>query len=155
MKWESYIAVLVPDQFRHLISKLHTGMAWVYTLDGPGLQPVGILRLPPALRHQIYRHVGLVPGPGDDVVDLNRKPHLQPLEFQGLLLSCRTIYEEASRVLYSTNRFVIRYSDRGSLCRLRNLSIASIKAISHLKIILAETSCHFPADQLYGQCCMQ
>lgn len=125
------------------------------TPDPPGLQLVGILRLPPSLRHRIYEQVGLVPGPSDDVFDLNRKPCVTPLGFQGLLLSCRTIYEEASRVLYSSNRFAIRYSDRGSLRRLRNLRISSINVLSRLKIILAETSCHFPVDQRYGECCME
>lgn len=72
-------------------------MAWACAPDPHRLQVVGILRLPPALRHQIYRHVGLVPVSSDDIVDLNRKPYLQPLEFKGLLLSCQTIYEEVQR----------------------------------------------------------
>lgn len=125
------------------------------TPDPPELQLAGILRLPPSLRRRIYHQVGLVPGLSDDVVDLNRKPWTTPLGYQGLLLSCRIIYEEASRVLYSSNRFAIRYSHPGSLRRLRNLNISSIKALRRLKIILAETSCHFPVDQRYGECCME
>lgn len=124
------------------------------TQGPPLLQPAEILHLPPSVRRRIYDHVGLVLGQGNEVLDLNRKSGITTLGFQGLLLSCRTIYEEASNVLYSSNRFVVRYSRSGSLRCLQNLNVGSVKALRRLKVILAETSCHFPVTQSYGECCV-
>lgn len=104
-----------------------------------------ILRLPPSVRQRIYLHVGLIPTgryARHRVLNLhgrNKAPHLP---FHGLLVSCRTIYAEASDILYSVNRFNIRYWDRRSLELLRNLTPRSLSNLTYLKIILNETSCH-------------
>lgn len=128
---------------------------WAFsTPDPPVLQHAEILRLPSSVRRRIYHHAGLIPGPSDETFDLNRKSRTTTLGFQGVLLSCRTIYEEGSEVLYSSNRFAVRYSRPGSLRCLQNLRIGSVKALRSLKVILAETSCHFPVDQSYGECCV-
>lgn len=124
------------------------------TLNSPAQQHAEILSLPCCVRRRIYHHAGLVPGPSDEVFDLNRKFWTTTLGFQGVLLSCRTIYEEASEVLYSSNRFAVRYSRPGCLRCLQNLRISSVKALRSLKDILAETSCHFPVDQSPGECCV-
>lgn len=57
-------------------------------------------------------------------------------------MCCRTIYAEVSALLYSSNRFVIRYSEKQSLSPLRDLTPSSLSSLTHLKIILNQTSCH-------------
>lgn len=104
-----------------------------------------ILRLPFHVRQRIYLHVGLIPtgGYGDHcVLDLHGQNQSLYLPFHGLLISCRTIYAETSEILYSTNRFNIRYWDKRSLEPLRNLTPRSLSNLTYLKIILNETSCH-------------
>ncbi len=66
----------------------------------------GILRLAPDTRRRIYRHAGLAYKQHYDltapaVYNLNKPSSFAP--FSGLLLSCRTIYAEASALLYSAN----------------------------------------------------
>lgn len=104
-----------------------------------------ILRLHFHVRQRIYIHVGLIPT-GDYgrhcVLDLHGHNQLLSLPFHGLLISCRTIYAEASEILYSANRFNIRYWDKRSLEPLRNLTPRSLSNLTYLKIILNETSCH-------------
>lgn len=71
--------------------------------------------------------------------------HCRPeikLGFYGLLVCCRTIYAEVSALLYSSNRFVIRYSEKQSLSPLRDLTPSSLSSLTHLKITLNQTSCH-------------
>lgn len=104
-----------------------------------------ILRLPPSVRQRIYLDVGLIPtGPSGRhcVLDLHGYNRALNLRFHGLLVSCRTIYAEASAILYSANRFNIRYWDKRSLEPLRNLTPRSLSNLTHLKIILNESSCH-------------
>lgn len=89
------------------------------------------------------------------VFDLNGKRHQLPwprrrLDFHGLLISCRVLYDEASRLLYSTNHFTIRYSDCETLNALRNLRTDTVVALRHLRVILAEASCHIYADTNWG-----
>lgn len=136
-----------------------------------GREPA-ILRLPPAIRHRIYDHLdmrGSMPSQtrdGEDdasVFDLNDKCHLLPwprrhIEFHGLLLSCRMLYDEASRLLYSTNHFTVRYSDRESLECIRNLRPDTVAVLRHLRIILCEASCHFLSSSNWAfglQCCSE
>ena len=86
------------------------------------------LCLPPAIRFQIYSLAGLV----EDIdIDLNQPPgtdswpwpSIDDFHFTfNLLLTCRTIYTEASFIAYNTNRFFIRYRDSQSLQALRNLT---------------------------------
>lgn len=114
-------------------------------------QHVGILDLSSPLRHRIYEHLGICGSPPSGLVDEGGRllslsaPHLPeqlPLGFHGLLLSCRLLYHEASRLLYTTSRFTIRFSDRQSLEPLRNLKSSTCAALTYLQVILAETSCH-------------
>lgn len=84
-----------------------------------GIAP--ILCLPPNLRRRIYLHIGMLARYPDNeyaILNLNggnTEPSYntnQPktkLGFHGLLVCCRTIYAEASALLYGSNRFIIRY----------------------------------------------
>lgn len=104
-----------------------------------------ILRLPPSVRQRIYLHVGLIPTAAHGrpcVLDLHGHNQSLHFRFHGLLVSCRTIYAEASDILYSANRFIIRERDRRSLEPLRNLSPRALSNLTYLKIILNEASCH-------------
>ncbi len=113
------------------------------------------LRFDAASTYTLVSHAGIgVPmlfdlaGPADRNIS---KP-----AFQSLLLSCRTIYGEASALLYSANRFVVHYSHdaQQSLQPLRNLTASSLAALTRLNIVLNQTSCHHwrYADRL-GSCC--
>lgn len=123
-------------------------------------QAPAILRLPPPVRHRIYLHTNVVPIAQiiDDKYHIPRSPdafHLHPRVsnlhprnvesryrgFSGLLRSCRTIYNEMSTLLYSSNAFFIRYWDQQSLEPLRNLTSHSLSKIKRLKIVLNEASC--------------
>lgn len=133
-----------------------------HTLIRPGL-----LELPLTIQHRIYELVGLrgpsvselskAPSQGC-IFDLSGKRHqperVRP-QFHGLLLSCRAIYQEASRLLYATHRFTIQLSAQNSLAPLRQLRTASLGALSRLQIILAEASCHCPGagDWIFGHDC--
>ncbi|KUI64352.1 hypothetical protein VM1G_11165 [Cytospora mali] len=153
----------------------HHGVAWQAPdpHDPPGPQTShhqepGILRLRPSLRALIYEFIG-VRGPtaseladegGGRIFNLNGPRRLeQPqIGFYGLLVSCRVLYRELSRLLYATNHFTIRFSDRRSLEPLRNLRSPTCASLAHLKVILAETSCHFTGptsdgDWVYGMPC--
>lgn len=108
-----------------------------------------ILRLPSSVRRRIYLHAGLIPTAGYDrqrVLDLHGQNQSLCLPFHGLLNSCCTIYAEASDILYSANRFKIRYWDKRSLEPLRNLTPRSLSNLTYLKIILNETCCHGRAE---------
>lgn len=103
------------------------------------------LRLPPSVRQRIYLHVGLITTGASGrpcVLDLHGHNQSLHLSFHGLLVSCRTIYTEASDILYSANRFNIRYWDKKSLEPLRNLRPRSLSNLTYLKIILNEAACH-------------
>lgn len=129
-----------------------------------------ILRLQPSLRALIYEYIG-VRGPtayeladegGTRIFNLNgpRRPDQRQIGFYGLLVSCRVLYRELTRLLYATNRFSIRFSERQSLEPLRNLRPPTCASLTYLKVILAESSCHFTtrtsnADWVYGEPCCQ
>ena len=118
------------------------------------LQPPALLRLPPGLRHRIYLYAGVAhPVPGyafTHYLDSRTEPPrivpafdaAPPRHFTGLLRSCRALYAEVAALLYSANRFVIFYSDQGSLEPLRNLSATALVSLASLKIVLNESSCH-------------
>ncbi|ROV96085.1 hypothetical protein VPNG_09166 [Cytospora leucostoma] len=132
-------------------------------------QEPGILRLKPSLRALIYCYLsvrGLTTSElvanegGGRIFNLNRprRPEQPRIGFYGLLSSCRVLYRELSRLLYATNRFTIRFSDRRSLEPLRNLRPPTCALLTSLKVILAETSCHSrgptsSGDWVYGEPC--
>lgn len=117
----------------------------------------GILRLSPAIRERIYLQVGLgrweeygrikheVYNLGDQyefqspITNFYERPQRG---FHGLLVSCRTIYTEASAMLYSSHWFLFRYQPAKSLAPLRSLSPASIASLTNLRVILNQGSCH-------------
>lgn len=101
-----------------------------------------ILRLPPAVRRCIYTHFHPALGSSHFRFRLHGRNNQDFLGFHSLLLSCRTIYEEVSELLYSTNFFEISYKSAGSLRPLRNLRDASLSSLRELKVVLNETSCH-------------
>lgn len=130
----------------------------------------GILRLSPAIRHRIYMQVGV--GRWDNfgstthkVYNLGDQYEFQsPITnfferpqrgFHGLLVSCRTIYTEASALLYSSHWFVFRYQAAQSLAPLRSLSPASIASLTNLRVVLNQHSCHAieNGSEGNGGCC--
>lgn len=137
-------------------------------LQLPDSQP-GLLLLPPSIRLRIYELVGACSLDSDDFQTFDLNGHGQCPQSTSLLLSCRTIYAELSRQLYSRNCFIVRHSagpppgahdaSKGLQC-LQNLRAGTIRALRHIKIILAEASCHYrEKDQPggpweYGKCCI-
>lgn len=135
-----------------------------------------ILRLTPALRRRIYldaylnvsvRHYSWTLGEEHAVLNLNggnteptwyHYERAHKLGIYGLLVCCRTIYAEVSDLLYSSNRFVIRYWEKQSLSPLRALTPSSLSSLTHLKIVLNQASCHCRdftrAEDHQGQCCV-
>lgn len=101
-----------------------------------------ILQLPPAVRRCIYPHFHPALGRLHFQFRLHGRNNRKFLGFYSLLLSCRTIYEEVSEVLYSTNIFEISYKSAGSLRPMRNLTDASLSSLRELKVVLNEASCH-------------
>lgn len=110
-----------------------------------------ILRLPAPLRRQIYSHFHDALGRTPRTFRLHGRNSNWYLGFRALLLVCRTIYDEVSEVLYSTNFFELKYSSARSLRPLRNLRGASLSSLTELKIVLNEVSCH--DDLGLGRCC--
>lgn len=100
-----------------------------------------LLGLTPALRRQIYSHFHDALGRMPFAFDLHGQNSRRALGIRALLLSCRTIYDEVSEVLYSTNYFEIKYEDARSLRRIRNLRDASLASLTWLKIVLNEVPC--------------
>lgn len=104
------------------------------------------LRLPPSVRQRIYSCVGLVPTSSYDlpyVLQLNGSNRREYCCFHGLLVSCRTVYDEASVLLYRANRFVIRFDWKHfSLEPLRKLTESALSNLTNLKVVLNEASCH-------------
>lgn len=108
-------------------------------------RPRTIFCLPQAIRLRIYYEAGLIT---ESDINLNGQPagHTWPSAVEcastfSLLLSCHTIYAEASSVIYSTNRFFIRYRDSRSLQPLRNLTPHSLSLLTHLTVHLNVSSC--------------
>ncbi|KAK3901360.1 hypothetical protein C8A05DRAFT_44989 [Staphylotrichum tortipilum] len=123
----------------------------------------GILRLSPALRRRIYVLVGLGHGynrfgqTAPEVYNLDGDNGERPpswsghcLWFFGLLVSCRTIHDEAAALLYSSNWFVIRYHQRRSLASLCALSPPAVANLINLRIVLNQSSCHEKKKQFEG-----
>ncbi|KAH6854180.1 hypothetical protein B0I37DRAFT_23726 [Chaetomium sp. MPI-CAGE-AT-0009] len=127
----------------------------------------GILRLTSDTRRRIYLEAVLayreywsetVPGVydlGGPAVKTQPETGQVFHRFHGLLLSCRTIYTEASALLYSANRFLIHYQTRRSLAPLRALTPHALAHLANLKIILNQISCHDrnAGDKYRDGCC--
>ena len=105
------------------------------------------LCLPPAVRLQIYHQAGLVENIN---IDLNQRPGTDAWPWPcaddfhftfNLLLTCRTIYTEASSIVYKSNRFFIRYRDSQNLQALRNLTPNSLSSLAYLTVHLNIASC--------------
>ncbi|KAK4132153.1 hypothetical protein BT67DRAFT_451231 [Trichocladium antarcticum] len=118
---------------------------------------LNLVHLPPHIRRRIYLHIGVARfdrHPYTYYLDGRKESRRQMSEFDpppagnfaGLLRTCRTLYAETTTLLYSANRFVIFYSTQGSLEPLRALSQTALAALTSLKIILNESSCHHPTD---------
>jgi hypothetical protein len=135
----------------------------------------GILRLTPAIRRRIYLYVdhrlsrweeddrtlhkvynfGEQYEPKEVIRTFNGPLPVPRRDFHGLLLSCRTIYTEASASLYSSHWFLLRYHAAQSLAPLRALSPASVASLTNLRVILNECSCHAVGnDEGYVDCCV-
>ncbi|KAK4039011.1 hypothetical protein C8A01DRAFT_37057 [Parachaetomium inaequale] len=143
----------------------------------PGLP--GILRLTPHLRRRIYGLVWATPWLNQDrgskvtwrskrdVFDLcglcmsefkwssSERDCLPPAGFCSLLLSCRTIYSEASALLYSSNWFFCHYATSQSLAPLRALRPETVASLTYLKVVLNQASCHCRESEAgrRGPCC--
>ncbi|KAK4098075.1 hypothetical protein N658DRAFT_455828 [Parathielavia hyrcaniae] len=90
------------------------------------------------------------------------EPHerLERGTFHGLLLSCRVIYAETATLLYSANRFILRYDPAhpDPLRPLHALTTTALASLTSLIIILNQASCHQEEDgwrRTYHWCCLE
>lgn len=132
----------------------------------PQLSRPLLLQLPFSIRHRIYLYLGIALWDGElpSLIDLRgpfrRKPEAG---VYSLLLSCRALYGEVSRLLFSSNVFVIHYRPvygrdaRASLQPLWNLTDSSLASLRQLKIVLSQNGCHeqkpVSPRSAYGLCC--
>ena len=114
-----------------------------------------LLCLTPDIRLRLYRYLGLASwnsrpyqfdlrGGRADLRNYAGCPPV-PIDFYGLLVSCRTIYVEAAALLYSANSFVVHYyppGQRPGLYALGALTEPSLRSLSQLKIVVNEAACH-------------
>ncbi|KAK4243254.1 hypothetical protein C7999DRAFT_44896 [Corynascus novoguineensis] len=136
-------------------------------LDRSPTRPFDLLRLPPHLRRRIYLYLGVarfdkypntyfLDGHKESRWCVSSRDPPSASNFTGLLLSCRVLYAEVAALLYSANRFVMHYPHHRSLKPLRALTPTSLAALTSLKIVLNESSCHNPTDSSTyppGACC--
>lgn len=137
----------------------------------PGNLP-GLLRLTPDTRRLIYQHAGVdsrdyYGRPGPAVYKLSNPSGFRSARtsyeieeegfqtFHGLLLCCRTIYVEASALLYSANWFLAHYQSQQSLASLRALTPYAVAHLTHLRVVLNQTTCHQAQadDEARAACC--
>lgn len=145
------------------ISQLSHDTQTSYATDDTTIACAPILRLPPRLRHHIYLHTEILARYENGehaVLNLNGGTPVpsgygyfpdEIFGFHGLLLSCRTIYTEASALLYRHNRFIIRYWEHQSLAPLRNLTPSSISNLTYLKVVLNQASCHHKGPEVWHE----
>ncbi|KAK3295062.1 uncharacterized protein B0H64DRAFT_402507 [Chaetomium fimeti] len=126
-----------------------------------------LLRLPPVIRRHIYRFLGLASWNGSPYgFDLNG-PRRQvswlawaweeqnPNDFHGILLSCRDLHAETAALLYSANRFILYYTNPGSLQPLFALTPMALSSLASLKVVLNQASCHQRIQNHDGRdCCL-
>jgi hypothetical protein len=105
------------------------------------------LCLPLPIRHQIYIDAGVLRRYNNilyfniDSCDHNSTRLDAFRVSHSLLLTCHTIYTEISDIIYSRNKFSIRYKDAHSLKALRDLAPHSITRLTQLTVHLNVTSC--------------
>ncbi|KAK4170987.1 hypothetical protein QBC36DRAFT_340830 [Triangularia setosa] len=129
--------------------------------------PAPVLRLLPKTRHRIYSFLGVASQDyqARHVFDLHRnhrmperqKRQKRQLGFHGLLLSCQTIYKEAAALLYSANIFIIHAeSSIGPFDPLLALTTTALSSLTHLKIVVNQTSCHLEVSEAHSvsDCCL-
>ncbi|KAK0716510.1 hypothetical protein B0T21DRAFT_296085 [Apiosordaria backusii] len=124
-----------------------------------------ILRLSPELRQCIYLFTGVAPWRHEEkfIFDLHGPPHGEQADgndvypqFHGLLLSCRTIYQEVAALLYSSNSFII-YSATGPFDPLLALTSTALTSLGDLKIVVSsQTACHIKTrkGRSVEDCCL-
>ncbi|KAH6855812.1 hypothetical protein B0I37DRAFT_63368 [Chaetomium sp. MPI-CAGE-AT-0009] len=135
-----------------------------HTSPSPSRPP--LLRLTPEVRLRIYRYLGLASWNGRPYqFDLRGgrasvRRHVGcpavPIDFHGLLISCRTIYAEAAALLYSANSFVVHHYAPGQLPGLHPLGALtepSLRSLSQLKIVVNEAACHNRVTKNDKKCC--
>lgn len=145
-------------------SQILTAEGHVQDKETTSIAIAPILCLHSSLRHRIYLHTEILvryPDGKHAILNLNGgnsepsyyayKPEYK-LGFHGLLVCCRTIYAEASALLYSSNRFIIRYWEKQSLSPLRKLTPSSLSSLTHLKIVLNQSSCHHRNPSWFEDC---
>lgn len=111
--------------------------------QSPSLPP--FLRLPPQIRVKIYIYAGLITE-NETRCELYLSARTRPSYFYkdfefdasyNIPLVCRTVYAEATSILYSRNRILIF---KGNLRLLRNLSPTALSSLTHLEVINRATS---------------
>lgn len=96
------------------------------------------LGLPHLVRKRIYSYTGLITGLN---IDLNGHrvnygyswlpgPNFE--DTPNLLFVCQSVYLEVSSIVYSTNRFFIRYKDNCEVSGLRGLEALTASSVGHL-----------------------
>jgi hypothetical protein len=114
-----------------------------------------LLRLTPDIRLRLYRYLGLASWNGHPYLFDLRGGRADgriwpgtppvPIDFHGLLISCRIIYAEAAALLYSANSFVVHYyapAQPPGLYSLNALTEVALRSLSQLKIVVNEAACH-------------
>ncbi|KAK4140470.1 uncharacterized protein C8A04DRAFT_31965 [Dichotomopilus funicola] len=122
-------------------------------MEAEALPP--LLRLPTPVRGRVYRFLRFVtPVPhGSSYYDrydiglhcgMIGVGYPKPKSLLGLLLSCRLIYNEVAALIYSHNRFNIRYhpTDPNPFGPLHSLPTTAIAALTHLTVTLNEACCY-------------
>lgn len=106
-----------------------------------------LLRLPPAIRRQIYLEAGVNTGQRIDLTfrvleHQNHHGYFLHHGFYNFLFICRTIYTEISHVIYSENSFIVQHRDpRKNLEAVRNLTAVSVSALKSLTVHLNGAPC--------------
>ncbi|KAL2115399.1 hypothetical protein VTJ04DRAFT_9654 [Mycothermus thermophilus] len=130
----------------------------------------GLLRLPPNVRQRIYHHLGITPFYDPTILFFLRPPCSKDIfhpeywtvpppwhDFSGLFLTCRALHDEVAARFYATYRFAVFYASPGDLAPLRHLTPAAAAALTQVKVVLREASCH-KASRLIehaGFCCLK
>jgi len=109
---------------------------------------LGILRLPLQIRARIYKHCKLYRD--NYKIHLKLKKRQLPRDSEDeirrrivirLFLTCRTIYSEASHLMFANSNVSIDYEIAQSLDRLRCFSVASISSLTELTFNLYAITC--------------
>jgi len=108
----------------------------------------GMLRLPRRVREQIYMCYDLLARDLIFGLDLDgpSAPRMSEEELRcrrtkRLLLICKTVYSEASFLVYANNHVFLTYNRTSSLASLQRLRSTSVTALTHLTVHLHVASC--------------